>query len=75
MRQFTAIIEREGDEFVSLCPELDIASCGKTIEEAKKMLAEAIQLFLESASTEEIAERMKPEVYITTLNISHGQAA
>jgi predicted RNase H-like HicB family nuclease len=31
-RWLTAIIEREGDGFVSQCPELDVASQGETIE-------------------------------------------
>ena len=35
-QKFTAIIEREDDGYVSLCPELDIASQGLTIEEAKQ---------------------------------------
>jgi predicted RNase H-like HicB family nuclease len=34
-RQFTAIIEREGDGYVSFCPQLDIASQGYTVEEAR----------------------------------------
>ena len=37
-KQFAAIIEREGDGYVSLCPELDIASQGDTIEEARENL-------------------------------------
>lgn len=46
---FTAIIERDGNMFVSLCPELDIASQGYTIEEARQNLREAVELFLECA--------------------------
>lgn len=45
-KQLTAIIEREGDGYVSLCPELDIASQGDTIEEARVNLREALELFL-----------------------------
>ena len=47
-KQLTAIIEREGDKYVSLCPELDIASQGDTIEEARENLREAIELFFET---------------------------
>ena len=47
MRQMTAIIEREGDGYVSLCPELDIASQGATIEEARANLTEALELFFD----------------------------
>jgi len=53
-RSLTAIIEREGDGYVSLCPEFDIASQGETIEEARNNLAEAVELFLETASPSEI---------------------
>ena len=53
-RQLTAIIEREGDGYVSLCPELDIASQGGTIEEVRENLKEALELFFEVASPEEV---------------------
>ena len=54
---FTALIEREGDGCVALCPELDIASQGATVEEARAMLKEAVELFFECASEAEIARR------------------
>ena len=41
-QQFTAIIERDDDTYVALCPELDIASQGKNVEEARMNLKEAI---------------------------------
>ncbi len=71
-RQLTAIIEREGDGYVSLCPELDIASQGNTIEEAKKDLKEALELFFECASSEEVKTRLQNEVYITQLEVEVG---
>ena len=70
--KLTAIIEREGDGFVSLCPELDIASQGYTIEEAKKNLQEAIELFFECAPPEEVKGRLHDEVYITQLEVAVG---
>jgi len=57
-RYFTAIIEREGDGYVALCPELDIASQGDTIAEAKDNLQESLELFFEVASDKEIHERL-----------------
>jgi len=54
---FTAVIEREDDGFVALCPELDIASQRDTVEEARAMFQEAIEFFLECVSDEEIQER------------------
>ena len=64
-KQFTAFIEREGAGYVSLCPELDIASQGDTIEDARENLREAIELFFETASPEEIQTRWREEVYVT----------
>jgi predicted RNase H-like HicB family nuclease len=59
--RFTAILEKEGDQYVALCPELDIASQGTTIEEAN--LNEAVKLFLECSDTEEIKSRLPREVF------------
>jgi predicted RNase H-like HicB family nuclease len=71
-RQLTAIIEREGDGYVSLCPELDIASQGDTIEAARHNLQEALELFFEAASKEEIKDRLREEVYITQVEVAVG---
>ena len=71
-KQLTAIIEREGDGYVSLCPELDIASQGDTIEEARNNLREAVELFFEAASPNEIQTRLHEEVYVTLLEVSVG---
>ncbi|MBI5695573.1 MAG: type II toxin-antitoxin system HicB family antitoxin [Nitrospirae bacterium] len=54
----TAIIEKEGYGYVSLCPELDIASQGDSVEDARKNLVEALELFLETASEEEVGQRV-----------------
>ena len=71
-KQLTAIIEREGSGYVSLCPELDIASQGDSIEEARKNLQEALELFFETASPAEIQSRFHEEVYVTRLEIAVG---
>ena len=55
-KKLTAIIEREGDGYVALCPDIDVASQGDTIDEARKNLQEALELFFETASSEEIKE-------------------
>ncbi len=47
--QFNAVIEKEGDGYVSLCPELDVASQGDTVEESAN-LKEAVELFFQNAS-------------------------
>ena len=69
-KQLTAIIEREGDEYVALCPEVDVASQGNTVDEARRNLREALELFFETASPEEIKERLHDEVYVTHVEIA-----
>ncbi|MBA3494479.1 MAG: type II toxin-antitoxin system HicB family antitoxin [Gammaproteobacteria bacterium] len=71
-KQLTAIIEREGDGYVSLCPELDIASQGGTIEEARDNLREALELFFEFAPPDEIKQRFHEEVYVTRVAVAVG---
>ena len=68
-RQMTAIIERDGDAYVALCPELDIASQGDSIEQARGNLKEAIELFFECASQEEVQARLHSEVYVTQVEV------
>ncbi|MCY4147838.1 MAG: type II toxin-antitoxin system HicB family antitoxin [Gammaproteobacteria bacterium] len=60
-RQLTAIVEREGEGYVALCTELDIASQGDSVTEARNNLAEALALFHESAPPEEIDQRLQCE--------------
>jgi predicted RNase H-like HicB family nuclease len=59
-RRFTAIIEREGDGYVGLCPELDVASQGETVAETRANLREAIE------------RRLAGEVYITQIEVAVG---
>ena len=69
-RQVTAIIEREGDMYVALCPELDIASQGQTVETARTNLIEALELFFESADPTEVARRLHSEVFVTRVEVA-----
>ena len=71
-KQITVIVEREGDGYVSLCPELDIASQGDSVEEARNNLREAVELFYEMASPQEIETRLHHEVYITQMEVAVG---
>src|SRR5262249_38115217 len=70
LMKLTALIEREGDGYVSLCPELDIASQGETIESARDNLREALELFFECASAEEIKQRLRDEIFITHVDVT-----
>ena len=74
-KTLTATIWREGDGFVSLCPELDIASQGETVETARENLREAVELFFEAADTSEVESRLNPEVYVTPLEVEVEAAA
>jgi len=71
-RTFTAAVHREGDGYVALCLELDVASQGGSIEEARDNLREAVELFLETASPQEVADRLHGEVNVTPLEVKIG---
>jgi predicted RNase H-like HicB family nuclease len=71
-RRLTALIEREGDGYVALCPELDIASQGDSIEQARENLREALELFFELASAEEIDRRFSEDVFVTHVEVTVG---
>ena len=71
-QRLTAIIEREDDRCVALCPDLDIASEGASIEEARANLIEAITLFFETASPSEVARRSHNEVFVTQVEVPAG---
>lgn len=72
VKQLTAIIEKEDNGYVSLCPEFDVASQGDTIAEARDNLKEALELFFEMASPEEINSRLHEEVYVTRVEVAVG---
>lgn len=72
LKQLTAIIEREKDGYVALCPEVDVVSQGNTIAEARSNLKEALELFFEMASPEEVGARLHNEVYVTHIEIAVG---
>lgn len=71
-RRLTAIIEKDGDLYVALCPELDVASQANTIEDARKNLIEAIELFLETADPAEVATRLSEVVFVTSVEVMVG---
>lgn len=70
--KLTAIIEREGNGYVSLCPELDIASQGDTIEQARDNLQEALELFFEVGSPEEVKQRLHGDIFVTQVEVAVG---
>ncbi len=72
VHKLAAIIEKEGDGYVALCPELDIVSQGNTIEQARDNLKEALELFFEAASPEEIRSRLHGDVFVTQVEVAVG---
>jgi predicted RNase H-like HicB family nuclease len=69
-KHLTAIIHREDNGFVALCPELDIASQGDSVESARDNLREALELFFESASPAEIQQRLGEEIFVTQVEVT-----
>ena len=61
-RRFTAMIYREDGGYVALCPELDVASQGDSVEDASTNLREAVELFLGIADPSEVAGRLREEM-------------
>jgi predicted RNase H-like HicB family nuclease len=74
LRRFTAFIEREGDGYVAICPEFDVASQNDTVEEARSNLTEALTLFLETADASEIDRRFQPGVFVTQIEVLVGSS-
>ena len=68
----TAIFEREGDGYVAPCPQLDIASQGVMVDEARASLREALELYFESAPEHEIGSRLHGELYVTQVEVAVG---
>jgi predicted RNase H-like HicB family nuclease len=68
-QRFTAMIYRENGSYVALCPELDVASQGDSVEEASSNLREAVELFLETADPSEVTARMHEELYVAALEV------
>jgi len=69
-RSLTAVLIREDGGFVALCPEVDVASQGDSVEEAKLNLKEAVELFFECASEEEVRQRLSSESSVSALEVN-----
>ena len=69
-RRLTVIIEREGSGYVAICPDLDVASQGDSVSEARDNIKEALELFFETATPEEINGSLRGEVYVTHVDVT-----
>lgn len=70
--QLTAVLEKEDDGYVALCPEFDIASQGDSVEEASANLKEAVELFLECAPRAEVKRRYHSQVFVTRFEAAYA---
>lgn len=75
LREFTAIIQQEEKGYTAVCPEVDVASQGDTVDQARSNLKEALELFFEVASPEELRELdlhnpIRNEVYVTSIKVA-----
>lgn len=68
-RRFTALIHREADVYVARCPELDVVTQGRSVEDARAMLAEAVELYLEHATADEVRDQLAANVYVTHIEV------
>ncbi|HEX4138790.1 MAG TPA: type II toxin-antitoxin system HicB family antitoxin [Candidatus Methylacidiphilales bacterium] len=68
----TAVIGKEGKWYVATCPELGVASQGRTVNEAYAMVQEAVDLFLETASPEEIKRCLASGAKVRKLDLAHA---
>ena len=71
-RRLTAIFEREGGGYVALCPELDVAGQGDSLEEARTNLIEPLTLFFETADASEIEQRFHSDLFVTQVEVPVG---
>jgi len=67
--ELSAVVRREGRLYVALCPEFDVASQGKSVEEALANLKEALELYLEDEDVERPSESEVPIVTIVKVDV------
>ena len=68
--EFSAVVWREERLYVALCPELDVASQGKSVEEALANLNEALELYLEDEDVEKPSKVEAPIVTMVRVKVS-----
>ena len=71
-RRLTAIVQRDGDGYVALCPVIGVVGQGDGVSEARENLEEALTLFFETASAEEVERRTLSELYVTHVEVAGG---
>ena len=69
-RQLTARVEREGDGYAALCPEVDVASLGGSVAQARVNVVETLSRFFETAPAEEVCQLLRGEVKLTQVEVA-----
>lgn len=73
LHTFSAVVERDGHMYIAYCPGLRLRALGSTITEARNKLADALEVFLETASPAEVKRRQ--EYYLTQIEIAGPEPA
>ncbi|MEK6545007.1 MAG: type II toxin-antitoxin system HicB family antitoxin [Nitrospinota bacterium] len=68
---YTAVVWKEKEGYVSKCPELGVASCGNSISNATENLKEAVSLYLENAEALGLLEDIKESLTTSEKFTSH----
>ena len=68
--ELSAVVRREDGLYVALCPEFDVASQGKSVEEALRNLKEALELYLDDVDVEKPSKTEAPIVTIVKVDVS-----
>ena len=68
--ELSAVVWREEELYVALCPELDVASQGKSVEEALRNLKEALELYLDDEDVEKPSRVEAPIVTLVKVDVS-----
>jgi predicted RNase H-like HicB family nuclease len=71
---YTAVVWRETAGYVSKCPELGVASCGDSFEEAVSNLREAVELYLENAMELDLFDEIKESLTAKEKFTAHLEA-
>jgi len=71
---YTAVVWKEPEAYVSKCPELGVASCGDTFDEAVSNLREAVELYLENARELDLLDELEPSLVTKEKFTGHFEA-
>jgi len=71
---YTAVVWKEPEGYVSKCPEIGVASCGDTFEEAVENLRETVELYIENAKELGLLEEVEASLMTREKFTAHFEA-